>query len=60
MGSFSGFKAENRGGLKSAEPPSRQNHQSHGKKVASDYGVSYETVRRIIRANHDGGTQKIS
>ena len=26
--------------------------------VASDYGVSYETVRRIIRAIHDGNRQK--
>ncbi len=60
MGSLNGFEAEKRGGLKSAEPPSRHNHQSHGKKVASDYGSSYETVRSIIRADHDRATQKMS
>jgi len=30
------------------------------RKVASEYGVSYETVRRIIRFVRDGNIQKIS
>ena len=30
------------------------------REVASDYSVSYETVRRIIRAIRDGNIQKIS